>query len=87
MKTHNHSSTNDIFLESREDAINVIEAMIERVETYGFVSVSDLYDLIGMTGKYSDHKYGWTNLIAADVVQDSEGFFLVLPAPVPEPIN
>lgn len=74
---------NDIVLESRTEAVEVIEAMADRIGRYAAVTVAELYDLVGVTGSYTDRQWGWTDLITAEVRQVPGGFLLDLPAPEP----
>lgn len=70
-----------IILGERQDAIDVVDALIGRVARYGAATVSDLYDYVGETGSYVDRNYGWTNLNGADVRQVRGGWLLDLPQP------
>lgn len=74
---------NDVVLDSRAEAIEVVEALIDRVERYQSATVSDLYDLVGVTGSFADQRWGWTDLRTADVRQVRGGFLLDLPSPEP----
>lgn len=76
-------SYDDIIVESRGDAEEVLSQMNDLIDTYQVVSVADLYDLVGLTGNYTDNKYGWTNLRNADVVRVRDGYMLKLPRAVP----
>lgn len=78
--THNFS---DIVLSDREEAVEVVEALIDRVERYRSAAVSDLYDFVGETGSYADRNWGWTDLRGADVRQVRGGWLLDLPSPEP----
>lgn len=70
----------DIILETRGEAEEVLERMDELLETYGVVRVADLYDLVGKTCDYTDNKYGWTNLRSAEPVRvPGGGYKLKLP--------
>lgn len=69
----------DIVLEDRQEAEEVLERMDELLETYDIVSVADLYDLVGKTCNYTDNKYGWTNLRNAEPVRVRDGWLLKLP--------
>jgi hypothetical protein len=62
-----------VVVNSRQDAEAVIEQMDGIMETYGMVSVADLYDLVGMTGNYTDNNYGWTNIRNAKAVRLRDG--------------
>lgn len=73
----------DIILESRGEAEEVITRMDELIETYGIVSVADLYDLVGITCDYTDNKYGWTNIRNVEAVRVRDGYMLKLPKALP----
>ena len=70
-------------LESRGEAEEVITRMDELIETYGVVSVADLYDLVGKTCEYTDNKYGWTNVRNAEPIRVRDGWMLRLPKALP----
>ena len=72
-------SYDDIILESRREAEEVLNRMNEIIDTYGVVSVGDLYDLVGVTGSYTDNKYGWSNIRNAEPVRVRDGYMLKLP--------
>lgn len=74
---------NEIVLENRTEAVEVIEALVDRIARYGAVTVADLYDFVGTTGSFADQRWGWTDLTTADVRQVPGGFLLDLPAPEP----
>lgn len=73
----------DIVLESRGEAEEVLERMDELIETYGEASVADLYDLVGKSCNYTDNKYGWTNLRNAEPIRVRDGYMLKLPRALP----
>lgn len=73
----------EVILDDRQEAVEVVEAMIDRVQRYRSASVADLYDYVGVTGSYADRNYGWTNLESADVRQHGTGWLLDLPRPEP----
>ena len=62
-----------VVVNSRADAEAVIEQMDGIMDTYGMVSVADLYDLVGMTSNYTDNNYGWTNIRNAEPVRLRDG--------------
>lgn len=72
-------SYDDIILDSRSEAEEVLIQMNELLDRYSVVSVADLYDLVGITGNYTDNKYGWTQLRSADVIHVRDGWLLKLP--------
>lgn len=76
-------SYDDIILSSRGDAEEVLSQLNDMIDTYSIASVADLFDLVGITGNYTDNKYGWTNLRNADVIRTRDGYMLKLPRPCP----
>jgi hypothetical protein len=77
-------SHDDIVLDYRDEAEEVLARMDELIETYGFVTVADMYDLVGKTCHYTDNKYGWTNLRSAEPVRVlGGGYRLKLPRAFP----
>jgi hypothetical protein len=69
----------DIILDNRGEAEDVISRMDELVSTYGQVTVADFYDLVGITGNYTDNRYGWTNIRSASVERVRDGYLIKLP--------
>ena len=82
-RTRTGYSYDDIVLESRGEAEEVLTRMDELIETYGTVSVADLYDLVGKTCNYTDNKYGWTNIRNAEPIRVRDGYLLKLPKALP----
>lgn len=82
-RTRTSYSYDDIVLQYRGEAEDVLTRMSEIIESYGVVSVMDLYDLVGITGNYTDNKYGWTNISNASVERVRDGYMLKLPRALP----
>lgn len=76
-------SYDDIILNSRGEAEDVLSRMDELMETYGLVRVADLYDLVGISGSYTDNKYGWTNIRNAQIVHVRDGYMIKMPRAIP----
>lgn len=77
-----HAKIDDIVIEDREEAQDVIESMVDLLEKYESVSIADLYELAGLDGgSFTDNKYGWYNLKRAGVVRTRGGYKLELPTP------
>ena len=68
-----------IVVSTRGEAEEVLTRMGELIESYGLVSVADLYDLVGITGNYTDNNYGWTDIRTAEPIRVREGYMLRLP--------
>lgn len=74
----------DIVLERRGEAEAVLDQLYNILETYNIVRVADLYDLVGISGRYTDNDYGWTNLRNAEVVRLRDGGYTIrLPRALP----
>ena len=74
----------DVLFETRIEAENTLDTLKEVINTYGYASVSDLYDLADVNScTYLDNKHGWTNLDKAKVVRLRNGYTLDLPTPLP----
>lgn len=71
----------DIVIENRGEAENVLSMMLEILDNYEHVSVNDLNDLLGISGDFTDTRYGWTSLRTADIRRIRDGYILDLPAP------
>lgn len=78
-------SYDDIILESRAEANDVISRLDEIIDVYGMASVADLYDLVGITGQYTDNNYGWKDIGSASHVSVRDGYLLKLP--IARPLN
>lgn len=78
-RTRTGYNYDDIILETRGDAEQVLDQMEDLIETYGMVSVADMYDLVGKSCNYTDNKYGWTNIRNAEPIRMRDGYMLKLP--------
>jgi len=73
----------EVILGTRGEATEVLDCLTELVNNYDVAKVSDLYDLVGITGSYTDDKWGWYDLRGADVSRVREGYLLNLPKTSP----
>jgi hypothetical protein len=71
----------EIVLSSEVDADAVLEAMRSRLSQRGAVILTDYYDFLGLTSRFTDTKWRWTNLDDAKVVEVQSGFNILLPDP------
>lgn len=69
----------EIILQSRAEAEEVIERLFDIVGRYDTATVSDLYDLVGVRSSHVDHKWGWSDMRGAGVVRTRDGYLLELP--------
>ena len=73
----------EIVLDDRSEAEQVIDQLFDIVSRYDFASVADLYELVGLTSAHTDHKWGWEDLTGAGVSRVRGGYLLDLPEPYP----
>jgi hypothetical protein len=73
----------EIILQSRGEAEEVINRLFEIVSRYESATVADLYELVGLASVHTDHKWGWTNIRGSGVSRVRDGYLLDLPEPQP----
>lgn len=69
----------DIILDTRSDARDVLDELDFMIRKYGQASVADYYDLVGVTGDWTDNRYGWISLRGASIKPIRDGFLIVMP--------
>lgn len=72
----------EVLFETRVDAEAALDSMTELLSQYDVVTVMDFYDLVEITGNFTDEKYGWFDLRSASVEHIRDGYIINLPAPV-----
>lgn len=74
----------EIELETRGEAEEVLSHLVDLTIDYGMASVADLYELVGVESSFTDNKYGWTDLAGAYVGRvRTGGYILNLPRTQP----
>ncbi len=73
----------DFTIDSRGEAEDVLEQLEELINVYGEASVADFYECLGVTGSWTDAKYGWTDLRNASVVRVRDGYMIKFPRALP----
>ena len=74
--------TSDIF-KSRTAAEDVLSELLNIIAGYNLVTVSEYYGIVNQPTRYTDERYGWTNLDNARVVRIRDGYMIKLPRPLP----
>lgn len=69
----------EIVLEQKADAEEVLERLVDLVDTYGQATVADLYDAVGVTKDYTSTRWGWRNLASARIIAVRDGWMIDLP--------
>jgi hypothetical protein len=78
-RTANKYSYDDVYVDTKGEAEEVLSQLDDLIEAYGKASVLDLYDLVGITGDHTDCKYGWKDLATAGVIRTRDGYKFKLP--------
>jgi hypothetical protein len=73
----------DIILETRGEAEEVLSHLVDLVIDYKQATVADLYDLVDITPAFTDNKWGWTDLRDASVNRVRNGYLINLPRTQP----
>ena len=73
----------EIVLATRMEAEEVLDRLYDLLDRYDAATVADLYELVGVTGNYTDSKWGWLDLRGSDVRRVRNGYLLNLPQPEP----
>lgn len=81
-RSRNIFDYDEIIFDNRGEAEDVITRMGELLDTYGVVSVADMYDLAGLTCDFTFNRYGWTSIRTAEVRGTSDGYTIKLPRPL-----
>lgn len=72
----------DIGFNTRREAEEVKDRMMECIERYKYVSVADMYDMASLVAPFTSNRYGWTrvsDIARADIVKVDEDFVIKLP--------
>lgn len=73
----------DVSFAFRQDAENVLSSMAEIVNQYGYISLSDAYELAGITSlPYAANKYGWQSVGEGRIFRCRDGYCIRLPEPI-----
>ena len=83
------SMSDEVVLRSWSDAEAVRDGMIEYLERYGRVTVSDMNGLAGLSDRdFTDSEWGWEDISGAHIrtirnyFEDGDGYALELPPPI-----
>ena len=68
-----------VIVETRAEAEDAIFSCEELIDRYGMASIADFYDLVGITSKYTDYKYGWEDIRSATITRTREGYLIKMP--------
>lgn len=76
----------EIVLESIGEANDVLERLTDLIDHYDVATINDFYTLVGITGTFTDDRFGWTDLRYANVERARGGGYII-DFPRPEAID
>lgn len=71
----------EITMNTRSDAEQVLDNLIDITREYGQASVGDFCDLVGVDNSFTDYKYGWTDLTRVTISRTRDGYIINFPTP------
>lgn len=81
-RNRSYGDRREFIFSSRGEAEKVLDVLTEIVAEYQAASVADLCSLVGVTGEWTDNKWGWVDLSGASVKRIHGGYILDLPKPI-----
>lgn len=78
-------AVDELVFTNRDDAQKVLDGLDFIVDQYGWASVLDFNELMGLRSTHIDEKWGWPTLAQAKIEQIREGWLLAMPKPQPIP--
>lgn len=66
---------------TRGEAEAVLDQIQDMMSDYGVVTVGDYYDLIGVSGQFTDNYWGWTEMDGMRSRSVRDGWLIELPSP------
>lgn len=79
VRRSNMFRSTDYIMNSRQEALEVLDMLRENLDNYGLVTLADFFDLIGVESQYVDNNYGWQDLTNVTIVPVRGGYTLSLP--------
>lgn len=74
-------ASTELIFDNRADAEEVLVAVEDRIEEYGFATVKYFYSLADLSTDFTQTKWGWRDVAGADIIQTREGYLLKMPKP------
>ena len=75
-RNRDRKSYKNVVLKYRNDAEDVVNRLREQINTYGEVTVFELFSLVDIQGAYTDHNWGWTDPRDIGIKRVSNGYLI-----------
>jgi len=66
----------NIIFRDRRSAEALVDELHRRIEDYNQVSIAEMFDLMEVTGKYTDNNWGWTRKSDIGIRRVSNGYLI-----------
>ena len=75
---------NYIWVDTEDQARQIVSSLIEDIDNYGKAKVATLYDMVKIPTNFTDFKFGWTEREVKSIgyYRDRGKYFIDLPKPV-----
>jgi hypothetical protein len=83
VRTPSRFSYDDIVFENRVDAQAALDYMCDLIRKYGYVTVSEMYEMVERTAPFTANNYGWINLSNATIDRVYGGYVINVPRAMP----
>ena len=83
LRTDGRFNVEEVIVETRGEAEEIIHNLADLCEDYGWARVSDLYAMVGITPEFTAERWGWDTVASARPVHQRGGGYLIdLPRPI-----
>lgn len=84
INTRSSIDVNYIWVETEQQAKDIVSTLIELIDNYNKAKVADLYEMVKVTPNFTDYKYGWTEKERNEIgyCRDKGLFLISVPKPV-----
>lgn len=84
INTRSSIDVNYIWVDTEDQARDIINALVEEIDNYGKAKVATLYDMVKVPSNFTDFKFGWTSdhVKLISYYRDRGKYFIDLPKPI-----
>ena len=82
INTRSSIDVNYIWVDTEDQAKQIVCSLIEDIENYGNAKVATLYDMVKIPTTFADFKFGWTDTNGIGYYRDRGKYFIDLPKPI-----
>ena len=80
-RARSNHQTGDILIDTRAEAEMVLDTMQDLISRFGWVSLPEFYSMAEVTAEFTDEKWGWSNISAAQIRPSKGKYVILLPSP------